>query len=182
MKRAFALFLSVIVCLSFASCKKNKKPKNSNSTDISYYADLGTITECKVKLGDNAKELIKTLEAEYEKSEENYYTVIDGETDSKIATTNTHYIYNNDDGLINCIVLFDKAYGFSIGTDMETIKNAEKDFDLEGKEISLSEEEARTFSGNEFCTYLMYEFDKNTVIFAFEDNALIGTLIKTNKK
>lgn len=183
MKRITALLLSIFVVIALVSCDKKEEPKKQGGTDISYYANLGQIPECKYKIGADAEKITEDFEKalnESENPEENYYEVIEGDEESKIFTTNTHYIYNNSTKKVTQILVFDKAFGFALGTDENTVINSQKEYKSEGEEITLSDEEARIFSGTAECTYLEYEFDKYTVIFAFENNALFGTSIELN--
>ena len=180
MKRILSLALVFCFAFCLVSCKKDKS--NADSVDISYYANLGQIPECDYKLGQNADTVIEELKEKSEKdgaTEEDFYDVFEGEKVTKIITSNTHYIYENGEKEISKIVVFDTVYGFALGTDMNTVKKSQEPFDLTGQEVSLTEEEARDFSGNSSCTYLEFDFEKSTVVFAFEDNALIGASVKS---
>ena len=180
MKRILSLILVFCFAFCLVSCKKDKS--NSDSVDISYYANLGQIPECEYKLGQDADTVKEELTEKSEKdgaSEEDFCDVFEGEKVTKIITSNAHYIYKNGDDKISKIVVFDKVYGFPLGTDMNTVKKSQEQFDLTGEEVSLTEEEVRDFSGNSSCTYLEFDFEKSTVVFAFEDNALIGASVKS---
>lgn len=180
MKKFVCLLLAVSFILCLVACKEDNV--KTDSVDISYYANLGQIPECDYKLGQSALEVAEELKAKAEKedaSEEDFCEVIEGETVTKIITSDTHYIYKNDETEISKIVVFNTVYGFDLGTDLEKIKKSQEAYDKTGEEVSLSEEEARDFSGNEYCTYLKFDFEKSTVIFAFEDNALFGAEIKS---
>ena len=180
MKKSICLILVFCFAFCLVSCKKDKT--NADGVDISYYAGLGQIPECEYKLGQDADTVLKELTEKSKKdgaSEEDFCDVFEGESKTKIITSNTHYIYNNGEKNISKIVVFDEVYGFPLGTDMNTVKTAQEGFDLKGEEVSLSDEDARDFSGNSSCTYLKFDFEKSTVIFAFEDNALIGASIKS---
>lgn len=181
MKRIFALMLCFVLCVSLCACGEEKEEKK-HSVDIEYYANLGQIPEGEFSLGEDP-ETIKEKMEEKQKNSENeeehyFYNVQEGETEVLITDGSYEYYYKKaaaDKG-ISYMVSYNDAYGFSIGAVSLDVKNSLVGYEI--VEEDASHDNVFFFMGNmENTTLYKIEFEKNTVMFLFEDNALCATVI-----
>lgn len=182
MKKLLCIALSFVILLSFAACKNEDKTSSESGIDLEYYADSGKIPECDYALGTDVEKVKQELSdyAESEEGAESLYDVIEGDENSYITNGNYNFYYKNDneeDG-ISYIVSFGKAYGFETGEIILNVKEA-----LSG--IEYTEEEIN--DDNAFFLFvpiegsvIKCEFEKNTIMFVFENNALCATAIYNN--
>lgn len=184
-KRIFALFICVVMCLSLCACKKDNDNKN-NGIDIEYYANLGQIPESEFMLGDTGETVKATLEKKQtdaeKKGEEYFFTVNEGENNVLITDGVYDYYYKKaaPQNGIAYLVSYAKAYNFEIGTVISQIKEELKKY--KSTEETLTEENAFFYMGDfSKGSLLRFTFEKNTVLFIFEDNALCATAIYSNK-
>ena len=149
MKRFIALFLSVLVVLSFASCSADK-PKLS-AAEIS--AAEGKLDGVKYPLGTNPDTIIEYYEDYIEQNgeESNYLFVDEGTETTSIMTLSDLYYYENDkmDSGVAVAVSFANVFGYEVGiTLMEDIKA-----DLGG--------EFTTFTATEEQMYFFPSYEEN---------------------
>ncbi len=180
-------FLCIALCITLASicltsCKKDNKNSVKGLVDIASFAKKGQIDTCKYKIGDNADDVVSALKEKANAAQDeadSICEVYEGNEYTTIVTSNVNYYYNNDDKEkgISCIACLKKAFGFELGTDLKTIKEAEENFKLSGTERSLTEKEAKMLNAYYNSTALEYDFSKCRIIFIFENNCLMATLI-----
>jgi len=175
----FALLLSVAFC--FCACK-NSKSENTKGVDVEYYANLGQIPECEFALGKNSKDIISELgkkkNEENESTEESTgYIVNEKDDETVISVDNCDYICDKKENKVSKIVCFGDSYGFENGTISIEVKESLSSYGFDGEEKAITEEQQKLFHVGSDCTVLQYKFEKSTVIFAFQDNALLGTAI-----
>ncbi len=182
MKRIFCVLLSLSLILGFSACGKAEIPSDSG-IDIEYYANLGKIPECEYNLGTDAASLREALTAyaESEEGQDGYFDITESDDGTVCMQTGSYkYYYNSEneaDG-ITAIASFDTAYGFETGEVIVTVKEA-----LSG--VNYTEEEVN--DDNAFFlfvpiegTVIRCEYEKNTVLFVFEDNALCAVAVCRN--
>ena len=182
MKKILSLILIFVLVFSFAACGKEETKKDDNGLDIEYYAKLGKIPECEFKIGDSVAEIEshynEMQEAENESADHAHdlYEVIEGERTVMIdcGTFGYYYVKEKQANGISYIVCYDGAYGFKNGTLITDVKNT-----LEG--IELTEENATAenvfFMLGASGTVLKAQFEKYTLMFVFQDNALSATAL-----
>lgn len=178
MKRLFCMLLGLALCLSFAGCDKNNKKQAD--VDIEYYAALGQIPECQFMLGEDPKVIEDEFNKAAEENEEYYLYIDEGEKNGIIdnGTYNFYYKKNSKENGIAYIISYDTAYGFGTGTISIELKEALGD--IKYTEEPIDEDNAFFLMGAHEGTVIKCEFEKNTVMFVFEDNALCATAIYTN--
>lgn len=181
MKKLFSAFLCLIIAVSFAACGNKEKDKEDAKVDLEYYAKLGQIPECKYKLGDNVDTASSELSAVYEKTGENgedaFFDVTEGEKTVCINSGDFLYYYEKEkkDAGISYIVALDTAYGFASGTPLLEVTNSLKGFDYTEEPA----DDSNTFFllGSQSPTVLRYSFDKNQVLFVFDENSLCAVAV-----
>lgn len=185
MKKLLVILLSVIMLFSFTACGKEEKQedKKVEPINLEQYANTGSIPECKYTLGSDIETLKEELSAfaESEEGSESLYDVTEGEETVLITNGIYNFYYDKSykDKNIDCIVSFETAYGFEIGESIITVRE------------KLSTTKFKEEETNEDNTFFMFvpisgsvikcEFEENTVMFVFEDNALCATAIYKNK-
>ncbi len=181
MKKLLSVFLCLITAFTFAACGGKEKNKDVAKVDLEYYAKLGQIPECKYKLGDNADTVESELSAEYEKAgeagEDAVYEVTEGEKTVRIDNGDFLYYYvkDNKNAGISYIVSLDTAYGFASGTPLLEVTNSLKGFDY--TEETADENNTFFLLGSQSPTVLKYSFDKNSVLFVFDENSLCAVAV-----
>lgn len=186
MKKIIALLLALSLTL-LVGCGGKKSKNDFKGVDVEYYAKLGQIPESEIALGADADATYDDLKEKYEHKEtdeelphedtfclqftEGEYTVI------SVPTVNYYYVTEEKDKGISCITVFEKAYGFSLGTLYIEIQDdmTRRGFDAEIK--PLDKETGFFMPYIEGCQYLEYKFEKAKVIFVFHENALAATAI-----
>lgn len=185
MKRILSLVLSLLLVFGLVGCKDEENTEE-NSIDIEYYANLGQIPESEYILGDTGDTIKAALEEKQKESEENdghyFFTVQEGENNVLITDGTYEYYYKKaapEKGIVY-MVSYTDAYGFKLGDVVLEVEKALKDYGV--KEESVTAENAFFYMGNyENSTLLRATFEKNTVMFIFEDNALCATVIYSNE-
>ncbi len=180
MKKILCIFLAFGLVFSFCGCNTDKKSeKKIEGTDITQYAKLGQIPECKYTLGQNVSEMIKELKATASNSEEDFYDVFSNSTYGTITTNGADYIYlqKANPKVLTWVISYQTAYGFAIGTSPKDIKNSVEQYCEPAEERSLTKTELKVFSGNDDCTCLEYKIEDKKVVFAFQENGLFATAI-----
>lgn len=183
MKKILCFLLAVLCVTVFCSCGKQKKENSKDEgTDISYYAKLGQIPECKYKLKENAEDILNELEKESKNSESSdsgFYTTYEAKEETTIVTESVNYLFatqKKNEG-ITAIISFGDSFGFKLGTSPEALKKAVKNYCDEPEERPLTEKERSLFSGNDDTVCLQYDFDNSYAVFAFEENGLYATAL-----
>ncbi len=179
MKKIICCLLCLIFVFSLTACSKEKEKKDSNGIDIEYYAELGQMPELNYALGTDVEKVKNELSATAESDEHEHsaYSVTEGENNVLIDNGDTSYYYKkaNPEKGLGYIVNYGKAYGFELGTVSLEIKEALKDYNP--IEEPLTEENAFFMFGVESGSIIKCEFEKNTVLFVFDNNALCATAI-----
>ncbi len=183
MKKIIALILCFAFALCLCSCKGEKTEESL--VDLEYYASLGQMPETEFALGSSADEVLEFLEQESQRAEENgehtVTDVIEGETQVLITDGSFEYYYKkvDSDKKIGCIVSLGDSFTFKTGTIILEVKNALKGIELE--EVAATEENAFFYMGDlSTATVLIAEFEKNTAVLVFEENALSTAAIYRN--
>ncbi len=179
MKKALCLLLSVIFIFSLTACNNGSK-FDKDSVDIEYFAKLGQMPECEYSLGASVAEVKDQLSAAAEEDEEKYFYVDEGENTVLLdnGTYNFYYLKNKESDGISYIVNYATAYGFEIGTVILEVENALADFDYTKEQIS--NENAFFLLGPAEGNVIKLEFEENTIMFVFQNNALCATAIYLN--
>lgn len=179
------LCVALCVCLALvclASCKKDNKNSVKGLVDIASFAKKGQIDTCKYKIGDNADDVVSALKEKANAAQDeadSICEVYESAEYTTIVTSDVNYYYDTDDKAkgITCIACFKKAFGFELGTDLKTIKEAQNKLELSGTERKLTEREAKMLNAYDNSTALEYSFGKCYITFIFENNCLMATLI-----
>ena len=181
MKRAFCIIISLLMLMAFPACNEEDTTSES-SVDLEYYANLGQIPECKYLLGTDVETLTQELSeyAESEEGSESLYDVTEGEETVCITNGIYNFYYDKDskEEGINYIVSFEKAYGFNIGEIIVSVKDAIGSTKYTEEEIN--DENAFFLFAPVEGSVLKCEFENNTIMFVFENNALCATAIYSN--
>lgn len=177
MKKFITVTFLLIFAILLTSCGAKDKSSNDNYIDIDYYANLGQIPECQVDLGDSASDTENILKKATPENEEAFFEIDEGKDNVLLnnGVYNCYYKTKKKDNGISCIVTFDKAFGFEIGTLSIEIKEALSSFEL--VEESVNDKNAFFVWGVSNGSILKYKTDKNTLTFVFSDNALCATAI-----
>lgn len=184
MKKLMAAVLVSVLVITLAACGKKDKKEDSADVDLQYYANVGQLPEADYKLGENPDTVSSELSAAYEKAaadgEDYIYDVTEGEQSVRIDNGSVAYYYEKDkkDGGVSFIASFDKAYGFENGTTILEIKKAVGDIDC--TEEAADENNTFFLFGIQDGTVLKYKFEKNTIMFVFEENMLCAAAIYSN--
>lgn len=179
MKKILALILSFVFVISFSACK-DKEKANTNKVDIEYFANIGKIPESQFALGDKGDDIKKALEEKHSdnESEDSYFDVIEGEKNVLITDGTYEYYYKkaSAEKEIAYIVSYSDAYGFKLGDALLEVKNSLKNYEI--KEENVTADNLFFYMGDiANSNMITVEFEKNTVIFVFENNALCATVI-----
>ncbi len=183
MKRLLSFALAALMIFSLSACGEKDNKKDSNSVDIEYYANLGQMPECDYSLGESVSKINDELSKQFESSdiEEMVYSV--SEKGNRVLIDNGQFKYyylkeKEADG-VSYIVSFDNAFGFEVGTLTVEVENALADFDYKTEDIS--KDNVFFLLGSPEGSVISCEFEENTVMFVFENNALCATaLYKTS--
>lgn len=184
MKKVLSVIICLVLTLSFTACKEKGSNGSDHSIDVEYYANLGQINDVEYILGGDVDKAQQSLSADESDSEDIhghkkfYYDYESGDytvlTDGIVCCC-----YKTDDKTegITHLVKYGDAYGFIQGEISTQV--SEK---MESMGFSATEREAR--DGELFflpstgeLTVLQYDFEKNTVLFVFEEHALCTTVI-----
>lgn len=178
----FTLVISVLFC--FTSCSKDKDSSNKNNTvDVEYYAKLGKIPESEYSLHNDIDEIDTALTLKAEENEEFVYSKISGDKSAVMETGDKSYYYLVDDkesGVLY-IVSSNGGYGFESGTVSIEIKEALSEYEYTEEKVDFDAPYSFNLNPND-CNILKYNFGRNTVIFAFSENALASVSIYDNEK
>ena len=182
MKKILSLFLVFVLIFSFVGCGKKEEKTDDNGLDIEYYAKLGKIPECEFKIGDSVASIeeryAQNQEAENEADDHAHdiYEVIEGERTVMIdcGTLGYYYVKEKQANGISYIVCYDGAFGFRNGELVTDVKDALKGIDLVEENINL---ENVFFMQGATGIVLKAQFDKHTLMFVFQDNALSATAL-----
>lgn len=183
MKRILALLLSVLLIFGLCACKE-REAKKSDGVDIEYYANLGQIPESDFMLGDTGETIKNHLQKKAQESEDGhaYFDEQQGEKNVLLTDGTYEYYYKKSapEKGIAYLVSYTDAYGFKLGDVILEVKEALEDYNVE--ELSANEENAFFYLGDTSNSSLLkVAFQKNTVMFLFEDNALAATVIYSNE-
>lgn len=181
MKKILCVALSLLLIFSLAACGGEEKA-STKTVDLEKYSKSDGIPECKYTLGTDVETLKDELSdyAESEEGSESLYDEYEGEETVCVTNGvyNFYYEKDNEDAGVAYIASFDKAFGFEIGGSILTVKEALAN-------TKYTEEET-----NDENTFFMFapitgsvikcEFEKNTIIFVFENSELCATAIYRN--
>ena len=179
MKKVTALFLCVLTLMLLCACKD--KGGNDSKVDIEKYASLGQIPESEFILGDTPDTIKTVLEKKQEEAgeeEDYYFDVIEGENNVLITDGTYEYYYKKaaqEKGIVY-MVSYTDAYGFKPGDVILQVKDAIEGTDY--REEPVTKENAFFYMGDTSgSTAIILDFERYTVMFIFEDNALSATVI-----
>lgn len=179
MKKLFIILMSAVMIFSFTGCKDKEKKESSNGIDIEYYAKLGQIPEVNYSLGADVEKVKSELSAsqEGEDSHDVVYNVTEGENNVLIDNGERCYYYKKaaPEKGIGYIVNYDTAYGLEIGTVILEVKEALKEYSY--REEALTAENTIFMFDTQNGSIIKCDFEGNTVIFVFKDNALCATAL-----
>ena len=184
MKRSIALVLVLMLMFGLCGCKDGKK-SSGNGIDIEYYAKLGQIPENDITLGTSPEDLKTALDkraAEAEKKDEDYgYNEIEGDQNVLIEEGPYDYYYKKTDAKagIGYIVSYVDAFGFEVGDIISEVEKNLSDYEIT-KENANEINAFFYFGDYSKAQIISIKFDKNSVMFLFEDNALCATAIMSN--
>lgn len=185
MKRVLALIICLTLTFCLCGCKGNKK-KNENGIDIEYFVNLGQIPENDIVLGTTPENLKKALDERSKESEENGedygYNEIEGDKNVLVEEGPYDYYYKKDnpENGIGYIVSYKDAFGFKLGDIIVEVKKQLEDYNVES--VNANEKNAFFYFGDySKAQVLKITFEKNSVLFLFEDNALCATAVYSNE-
>ncbi len=180
MKKFLSFALCIIFALSLSACGDKTGRTDNHSVDVEYYANLGQINDVSYKLGDSVdttKDTLSTVTTDDE-GEYLYYDYASG--DYTVMTDGTVCCcYKTEDKSIGLshIVKYGDAYGFNQGAISTEIRDTMADIGFTSSEREAKSGELFFLPSSGTLTVLQYDFDKNTVLFVFEEHALSATVI-----
>lgn len=182
MKKILSFLLVFALLFSLTACGKEKKvDKQDDGIDIEYYAKLGQIPEIEYTLGSDIDKLKEDLSKLMEEDVEGevVYNILEGAENYLIDNGKYSYLYKkaNPEKGIGCIVDYDTAYGFELGTVIIEVKEALAEYEY--TEEALNDKNAFFMFGVDSGTVIECKFDDNTLAFVFVDNALSATALYT---
>lgn len=177
MKKIICLLLCISFFFTFSACKEEKDVIKLNS--VEEFATEGKIPECDYALGDDPEIIKSDFSKLAEDNEENYY-FFDEEIDYSVIDNGVNkFFYKTNEKYkgVSYIVIFDEAYGFSIGTTVENLKKEMTG--IQFSEEKLNEENTFFMKTKREGKVLKYKFSNNTVMFIFDGGRLCATAIYT---
>lgn len=184
MKRILALTLALVFVFCLTGCKDSKTNKKG-SVDIEYYAKLGQIPENEIALGTKPEDVKAVLDKRASESDDSHehggYNVIEGENNVLIEEGAYDYYYKKAEPEkgVGYIISYGESFGFKTGEIIVEMEEALKSYDV--KKEKATESNAFFFIGDyNNAQVLKIEFEKNTVLFLFENNTLCATAIYRN--
>ena len=168
MKKIISAILVLLLLFSFAGCKKENKSTAKTGVDIAYYANLGSMPESNLKLGDNVPE---------DKEDETYFFSEDGTLDY-FSNCNFSYYYSPKDEpqKITAIAAFSEAFGFGNGDVSIEITDTLDLLGIKYTEREPQENELFFLPAGDF-TVIECKDLKNNLIFVFTDNSFCAALL-----
>lgn len=194
MKKAICIFLTVLFCISLTACGKKEKAKTPE-VDLQYYASNGMIPEIPCKLGvsvDALRQKLTELAAEQagapseseeddltEDSDEETPAFQENEGEKTVWIDNGEWFFcyekeNTDKGILY-IANLSTAFGFEPGSIISEVKAKLDPLSL--KERDAEEGEFYVPYGDAARTVLEYQSSGRTILFVFEENALVATIL-----
>ena len=184
MKRILALTLALMFVFCLTGCKDSKTNKK-NSVDIEYYAKLGQMPENEITLGTKPEDVKAVLDKRANESDDSHehggYNVIEGENNVLIEEGAYDYYYKKAEPEkgVGYIISYGESFGFKTGEIIVEMEEALKSYDV--KKEKATESNAFFFIGDyNNAQILKIAFEKNTVLFLFENNVLCATAIYRN--
>lgn len=186
MKKVLALMLSCLFLFCLTGCKDGETKKNgSGGVDIEYYAKLGQIPENEITLGTKPEKVKETIENRENESEDDHehsgFNEIEGTNNVLIEEGSYDYYYKkaNPEKGVGYMVSYAESFGFKTGDIISEVETALKSYDV--KKEKASEKNAFFYFGDySNAQILKIAFEKNSVLFLFENNALCATAIYRN--
>lgn len=188
MKKTVCVFLAVLFCISLTACGKKEKEKTPE-VDLQYYASNGMIPEIPCKLGTGIDTLKQQLNepapsetdrddpAEDDGEKMPFYQETEGEKTLWIDNGEWFFCFekeNTDKGILY-IANLSTAFGMEPGSIISEVK-AKLD-PLSVKERDAKEGEFYVPYGDAARTVLEYQSSGRTILFVFEENALVATIL-----
>ena len=176
-------FLSVVLCFVFAfefvGCKENTSGKNGHSVDVEYYANLGQISDVDYKLGDSVSSVKEVLEKNVDEDGDTAYFDYESGEYTVMTDGTVCCCYKTDDSSagITHIVKYGDAYGFSVGTVSTQVRDTMSEAGFDSEERDARPGELFFLPSGADTSVLEYDFDKATVLFIFQQNALSAAVI-----
>ena len=182
MKKLLSLMLALSFVFCLTACADKGGKTDNNSIDVKYYANLGQINNADYKLGEDVESVKQKLNAEQSDSsgedEPFYYDFQSGDytvlTDGLVCCC---YKTENSGGGITHIVKYGDAYGFAQSTISTEVRDAMSDMGYTATERDVKSGELFFMPSASGLTVLQYDFDKNSVLFVFQESALSATII-----
>lgn len=185
MKKHLSLVIALVIMLCLTACTGNKSKTDGETVDVKYYADLGQINGVDYKLGDSVETVKQKLEAAAQSSssedEEGFfydyqsgdYTVL---TDGTVCCC--YKTEKPEDGITH-IVKYGEAYGFKQGSVSIEVSDAMSKAGFSTKERDAASGELFFLPSGTGSSYsvLQYDFNKNSVLFVFDENTLSAAVI-----
>lgn len=168
MKRLLCALILIALLFAFAGC--NEKPTTANGgLDIAYYADLGSVPESDVKLGDDVPK---------ETEEDDTYFFIEDGKNSYFSSGDFMYFYDPDakETKVYAIAALSKFFGFEIGAVSIEVTDTLTAAGIEYTERAASEKDVFFLPSGDF-TVVECKNLKNSLVFVFEENSLCAALL-----
>ncbi|MBE6729027.1 MAG: hypothetical protein E7568_02190 [Ruminococcaceae bacterium] len=191
MKKAVAIIMALLLCLSFSACKEKNINGGQPSIDINYFLGVGQISEAKYAIGNNPDAIER--DAEMQKEQHNHEGgdghegIISYEDyNGKEAYIVDGFYYCFETGTeaegISLIIGTDTVYGFTAGISTK--------FEINSALSSMNPENVK--SGSEDFFYMPFAMeDVDTLVckngnmvlkFYFENDIMISACIYNSDK
>lgn len=169
MKRIICLCLCLTLFVFAAACKE-KEPQVKHDIDISYFAELGSLPESEIKIGDAVPE---------ENAQEGEFFFTKDGARSYFSNGDFCYYYNADEKepKVYGIAAFSSALGFEVGAISIEITDV-----LDAQEVKYvagtpASGELFFLPQGENREVISVKETKHTLTFVFEDNALCAVYL-----
>ena len=183
MKKFLSLILTTCFLFCLCACGNNNGKAKNHSVDVKYYANLGQINDLDYKLGNSTQDTKSVLSTATvnDDGEYLYYEYSAGEytvmTDGTVCCC---YKTDSASGGITHIVKYGDAYGFNQGSVSTEVRDTMTDMGYTAKEREAKSGELFFLPSSGEFTVLQYDFDKNSILFVFEEHSLSATVIYKN--
>lgn len=166
MKRIVCLMLAALMLICFAGCKDKKAEEKpvEETVDLEYFVRQGKIPECDFTVGAKGEEIAGKQGA----------VINEGFRYICIAYNNTSYYYEKEaaDDTVTCLVSFNGAYGFEMGTAVYEITSKLANGNMKAEPQKLTEDDTFFMPVQEDYDGIKYTYGDHTVCFVFRDGAL----------
>lgn len=170
MKRSAAFLLCFLMIIVAVGCKEENE-KSSHSIDISYFADAGTLPDCKFKIGDSLPE--------NDQLEKDGFVIFSDSSPAYISDGVFSFFFDGSAGeeKITKIAALDSCLGFELGSISIEITDALDEQKIGYTERNAAPGELFFLPAGADRSVIECKNLKNPLLFILEENALCAVLL-----